>query len=1574
MGLWIEVTAPAWLNVMGTPPESTVVRLCRGWNLIGYPLAMALPVSDALASIEGRYDRVFAWDPADADDPWAFFAPSVPNWANDLKMMKPGQGYWVHATEGTSLVSSMPSTPPMEVPGFIAGPENRSTVSGQVPITLAEGTSLQLVTVDYWPANDVNAVQVLVTGVEGVGGETLATLDTTLLTNGSYVIRVAGTDENGDWVASGVMVTVEGEYKPGRVHFTITDLTVPVVGLPIVIGRTYDSLERNEVGDFGYGWSLAIGSPKVEVDPDHNVTLTMPDGRRVTFYFAPQSIWGFLLPRYTPGPGVYGTLLANGCGLVVVAGGRHVCFPGGPYEESIVGYTYTDPYGRIYTMGADGTLRSIKDLNDNVLTFSADGITSSAGGLHVAFERDEQSRITAVIDPMGNVYGYGYDAAGDLVSVALPGVDEPVRYTYDAQHFFLTATDPRGNSIIADTYYPDGRLMSETDALGHTFQYAYDLEARMTVVTNPDGGIVTTVRDEQGNVVSQTDPLSRTTRYSYDDNNNVLSETDALEHTTLYTYDSNGNQTSVTNPLGQISYTAYNQYGGPTSSTDAFGNVQTVSYDAHFLPASLDDSLGTLAGFQYDSSGNLLAHTDANSKMTAYMYDTCGNKLSETDPLGNATTYTYDQLGHALTRTDPLGNTTQYSYDALGRVLTETDPEGHVTSYEYDSSGNQTALVDPLGRRTSYVYDGANRLTQITYPDGTSESYTYDWRDNVLTETDQEGHTTRYEYDLAGQLLTITFAEGTVDASSIHYSYDAAGRMVQEIDPRGYVTTYGYDSTGNLLSVTDPLSHTTSYTYDKAGRRISTVDANQHETRHTYDTRGRLILTTYPDGTTSQQQYDGMGRRLSSADQAGQTTFYTYDDSGRLLSVGDALSQTTTYSYDAVGNLLSITDANDHTTSYDYDSSHRRVARTLPLGMSESYQYDAVGNLIGKTDFSGRTTTYSYDSLNRLTEKTPDPGLSEPTIRFSYTPAGRRASMEDASGTTTYTYDALGRLHSKATPYGTLTYAYDAAGNLLSMRSSNADGTSVDYIYDALNRLTTVTDNRLAAGTTMYSYDTVGNLAGHAYPNGVQTTYTYDHLNRLTSLTASKMGANLAFYAYTLGPAGNRLSVAELSGRTVNYGYDALYRLTDEIIASDPIAANNGTINYTYDAVGNRLSRDSTVAAVPSATHAYDANDRLTSDTYDVNGNTTASSGDAYEYDFENRLTKFNDGAVTIVYDGDGNRVSMTVDGVTTNYLVDDRNPTGYAQVVEEIVDGAVQRTYAYGHDRISQNQWLDGAWAVSFYGYDGRGSVRYLTDASGAMANTYTYDAFGNLIHSTGNIPNVYTYAGEPYDSTSGLTYLRARYLSPAMGRFWTMDPCEGCASVPLSLNRYLYAHADPVNNLDPSGMFVCTSTKEWGNRIHKEIGADFVSKSPLSRLYDTTINQILQSPVPGGGQRPDLVEYWGHTLSPPWRYPEVFEIKPVWSVPAGVFQLGRYLLTLNVFDPQHRIWIPGTALTYVPPPVIPIQPGVIALVYPPAGGLVVYCPLDFRNFITYADVMVLIAYLVYSQYRVGQAVLQPG
>jgi YD repeat-containing protein len=274
-----------------------------------------------------------------------------------------------------------------------------------------------------------------------------------------------------------------------------------------------------------------------------------------------------------------------------------------------------------------------------------------------------------------------------------------------------------------------------------------------------------------------------------------------------------------------------------------------------------------------------------------------------------------------------------------------------------------------------------------------------------------------------------------------------------------------------------------------------------------------------------------------------------------------------------------------------------------------------------------------------------------------------------------------------------------------SITSSNTNGASVGSTYDDLNRLSTVADNRLSGNnTTTFTYDPASNLATATYPNGLQSTFSYDSLNRLTAIATP-----VSAYTYQLGPTGNRLSASEATGRTLNWTYDSIYRLTSEAISSDPDTVN-GSVAYGLDPVGNRLSVTSSLAGVSSGSLGYNADDEVSTETYDNNGNTLTTGGESFTYDVENHLTGMTTSGTTvsIVYDAFGNRVSKTLNGVTTKYLVeDDVNPTGYPQVLEEIVSGAVERVYTYRLQRISQSQLISSVWTPSFYGYDGASSVR---------------------------------------------------------------------------------------------------------------------------------------------------------------------------------------------------------------------------------------------------------------------------
>lgn len=249
-------------------------------------------------------------------------------------------------------------------------------------------------------------------------------------------------------------------------------------------------------------------------------------------------------------------------------------------------------------------------------------------------------------------------------------------------------------------------------------------------------------------------------------------------------------------------------------------------------------------------------------------------------------------------------------------------------------------------------------------------------------------------------------------------------------------------------------------------------------------------------------------------------------------------------------------------------------------------------------------------------------------------------------------------------------------------------------------------------------------------------------------------------------------------------------------------------ITHTYDATGNRTQ---TVKDGISTTFTYDVNDRLLSDgtatyTYDANGNlTTQTAGTVvaqYSYDSENRLTRFVDatGTTQFTYDADGNYVKSTSSGSTTQFLVDTENNTGLSQILEEKDGtGTLQARYTYGTERLAM---VRGG-VSTFYHHDAHGSVRSLTDSTGAVTDIYQYDGYGRIMSAIGSTINPYRYSGERLDTGLGLYHLRARHYNPQLGRFMSRDPLGGRPRVPVSLHRYLYANADPVNNTDPTGLF---------------------------------------------------------------------------------------------------------------------------------------------------------------------------
>ena len=1262
-----------------------------------------------------------------------------------------------------------------------------------------------------------------------------------------------------------VTVTVRGRAKPGAVHLAFRDLTVPVPGMPIDIVRVYDSLDTG-VHEFGQGWSLSLNGARLQrnrnigfgwtetasqtafptfclvSNNDRFVTISFPDGRIYKFRAVALPECDIINPITVPalgfqqvptGSATAGATLAPADGASLLVDGavpgpvNIVDLTGQPYNPTV--FRLTTMEGFTYVIDQNLGVTSITDPNNNVINIGPNGISSSSG-INVAFIRNGAGEITQINDPQGNPsLTYAYNTVNQLATFT-DAVGNKTTFGY-AGTFLSSILDARGVNVLQNSF-SGGRLSSSLDASQQTTHYTYDTAAQHETVFDRLGNSTTYGYDDDGNIISVTDALGKTSFATYDANDNKLTSTNALGKTSSYTYDESGNRLTETDPLGNVTTYAYNGRHQVLSTIDPLGHSTINNYDANGNLLDTTDPLGNKTTYTYNGQGLPVTVTDAAKGKTTFAYDAAGHLTSQTDALNNVTNFTYDANGNrltqAVTRTKSDGTketlTTSYVYDADNRVTITTNPDQTVTRVAYNSIGKQSDIFDAFQRKTHYDYDNNGRLKTVTYPDLTFDSYTYDLDDHKLTMTDRASRTTSYAYDLVGRLKQTTYPDTTFTQTV----YDAAGRVAQTVDALTNSTFYGYDDADRRTTVTDAAGKITTSAYDAAGNQSFVLDALQHKTQFLYDAANHRVQTLYADTTSDFVQYDALGRQAAKTDQAGKLTQYGYDPLGRLTTVTQFLNNqplVTSYGYDEIGNRTGQTDANGHTTKYSYDQMGRRSTRTLPLGQSESYAYDAAGNLASRTDFNQHTTTFSYDNMNRLKQKTADvffstgacapgagpAGLASPCgaaqISYTYTATGRRLSMTDAAGTTNYSYDLRDRLLTKATPFGTLTYTYDAAGNMHSLQSSNVGGAAMTYAYDALNRLASVTD---ASGATTYSYDAVGNLSGYVYPNGVSTGYGYDPLNRLTNMQSTcatgtgcgTPGSPVASYAYTLGAAGNRLSVAELSGRTVNYGYDDLYRLTSEnVVCGTAPGCASGNVSYQYDSVGNRLQRNSTLPAITATGLLnYDANDRTATDPYDANGNLLNGGVGSNIYDFENHMVAA--GGVSLVYDGDGNRVQETVAGVTTSYLVADQNLTGYAQVLDELQGGVVSRTYSYGLSLINEQQSVAGAPTISFYGFDGHGSVRFLTSSTGAVTDTYDYDAFGSLVASTGSTPNNYRFAGEQFDPLLGIYYNRARYYDQRQGRFWSMDKHRVLPSDPATIHRFSYTRANPVNRIDHSGL----------------------------------------------------------------------------------------------------------------------------------------------------------------------------
>jgi RHS repeat-associated protein len=872
-------------------------------------------------------------------------------------------------------------------------------------------------------------------------------------------------------------------------------------------------------------------------------------------------------------------------------------------------------------------------------------------------------------------------------------------------------------------------------------------------VTSADGRLTTlTTFDDRGNVVRVDEAFggrTLTSRFTYGDGDRRTSRTDPLGRTWAATYDAKGNLTTLTEPTGATTRMRYGStsFGQPVELTDAEGGVTRMTYDA---------------------AGNLERVTDPTDREVSFTYDARGRRTSMTDAAGTVQ-WRYDSAGRLVGSTDANGHEVTYTNDTAGRPVTLTDARGGVMAFAYDAVGNLTGLTDPEGGEWSWEYDARNRLQSESDPSGASTDYRYDGLDRLVEVADPLGGTVELGWDAVDNLVAVTNPTG----GTTSHTYDGAGRLVATTDPTGRTVSYEVDAVGRVVTVTDPVGRAWQQTYDGADRLVSRRSPTGVEDRLEYDLLGRLTAAVDGLGHRTTLRYDAAGRLTSVTDAAGSTTRHEHDDAGRLTALIDALDGTVGFTYDAVGQLTQLTDPLGRVRTFTYDPAGNLVAASDPATGTSTFTFDLAGRMTSARDARGIQVGVVNDAVGRtIRMDTPDG-----SIQHLYDAKGRRTRLIDQTGVTAFTYDPADRVVGVAAPSGTVGYGYDAAGRRATM--TGPDGAVLAYGYGDDGALATLTDPDL--GTVAFEHDADGRLATIERPNGVASTYRYDDAARLVEVAHAGPAGAVATFTSQLDAVGNRTALSGPDG-TASYVLDELYRL---IGASE---ADGTQRSWSYDAAGNRLTEtaDGTTTA-----YGYDADTGRLIDVggrtlaYDAAGNVTADGDATYTWDWAGRMVTANiDGTTsTAVYDGDGIRVGL--DGAAQHW--DRLGPW-------PLLIGAGADRIVHAAGPLAQIDGTDVAWLHG----DPLGSVRTVTGPAGQSVGAASFTAFGE--RSTTGQPSRFGLAGEQHDP-SGLVYLRARMLDPALGRLLSADPVQPNAPGTQGFHRYSYTANNPTSWTDPTG-----------------------------------------------------------------------------------------------------------------------------------------------------------------------------
>ncbi|WP_438447891.1 fibronectin type III domain-containing protein [Gorillibacterium sp. sgz5001074] len=707
------------------------------------------------------------------------------------------------------------------------------------------------------------------------------------------------------------------------------------------------------------------------------------------------------------------------------------------------------------------------------------------------------------------------------------------------------------------------------------------------------------------------------------------------------------------------------------------------------------------------------------------------------------------------------------SYNSL---LLAEGPLGRGWSHEFETRvepqpDGSLQLKWNANRQNTFWLTGTNTYTSsqaavkrdilVRNPDGTftlqrndQSVYTFDAAGRLLSQVDgrRQGFDLAYNPDgtlqrvsqrITGQYLDFAYTNGFLNRVT-----DSLGRQV----------SFTFDGAKNLIQLSVAGGKTIVYTYNADGRVMSGTDNEGNRLfRNTYDSQGRVIRQLDALDQVSILEYDEAvqpGKLITTVtNREGKVRKLIHDSQYRLVQIIDEVGGTTSYTYDADGNRTSSTDAAGGTQRMTYDAKGNLLQVTDATGGSTVMTYDERRNLLTVTDSAGHTVTNMYDSANNLIRTTDADGK---TTELTYDSQGLLIAKTTADGAVIrYGYES-GQLTAMTDPLGNVTrYAYDGAGRLV--RITDPLGATLTNTYDDQGNLIRVTDT-LGGATTM-TYSKIGDLLSRTDALGHTTTYSYNANGKRTTATDSQ--GNITRYAYD---AEDRLiAVTDALGNVTTTLYDAKGRLSQTIdpqgnvttLSYDPADhlvrqtdPEGKFVTYAYDAAGRVTQKTDRLGGITKL--GYDSTGRLILGTDPLGGKTTLS------YDANENVLMETDplGAGTTYTYGSNGKLETATDanGHVIRYAYD---KNGRPITITNAANGTTRNTYdAAGH--LIQVEDANGD--MTRYSYDAKGRliktrapngsiIRQTYDAMDRITSktdgeghteTYTYDAFGHLTAST--------------------------------------------------------------------------------------------------------------------------------------------------------------------------------------------------------------------------------------------------